>query len=110
MNKFLIIVILGCLLLGCGKTEEEKLKDERQKLDLQVQKLVKDKLKDGDTAKFRNQWELCGEVNAKNSFGAYTGFQRYVVTEEKIFFETDFNTDSTSLEIFNKLWNVNCKR
>lgn len=50
---------------------------------MQVQKLVKDKLKDGETAKFRNQWELCGEVNAKNSFGAYTGFQRYIVTKEK---------------------------
>ncbi|MGK6755245.1 hypothetical protein ACKUV4_015520 [Acinetobacter baumannii] len=45
MNKFLIIVILGCLLLGCGKTEQEKLNDERQKLDLQVQKIVRDVLK-----------------------------------------------------------------
>ncbi|MDT1887731.1 hypothetical protein ACN6Q4_20435, partial [Acinetobacter baumannii] len=78
MNKFLIIAILSCLMLGCGKTEKEKLDEERKNLDLQVQKLVKDKLKDGETAKFRNQWELCGEVNAKNSFGAYTGFQRYI--------------------------------
>ncbi|WP_290006080.1 hypothetical protein [Acinetobacter pittii] len=110
MNKFLIIATLSCLLLGCGKTEKEKLKDERQKLDLQVQKLVKEKLKDGDTAKFRNQWELCGEVNAKNSFGAYTGYQRYIVTKEKIYFENDYNTDSTSLAAFNQVWSVDCKK
>ncbi|MFL1181403.1 hypothetical protein ACJOFA_08755 [Acinetobacter baumannii] len=46
MNKFLIIAILSCLMLGCGKTEKEKLDEERKNLDLQVQKLVKDKLKD----------------------------------------------------------------
>ena len=48
---------------------------------------VKSKLKDGDSAKFRNVYFIrgtkgipvsCGEVNSKNSFGAYSGFQRFV--------------------------------
>ncbi|MFH4320023.1 hypothetical protein WAJ22_13935 [Acinetobacter baumannii] len=110
MNKFLITAILSCLMLGCGKTEKEKLDEERKNLDLQVQKLVKDKLKDGETAKFRNQWELCGEVNAKNSFGAYTGFQRYIVTKEKIYFENEYNSDPTSIAAFNQVWSVDCKQ
>jgi len=43
-------------------------------------------LKDPDSAKFRNvrivgyfNWKLiCGEINAKNSYGAYVGYSRFV--------------------------------
>ncbi|AVS91419.1 hypothetical protein C8246_05925 [Paracidovorax avenae] len=42
-------------------------------------------LKDPNSAQFRDikykpnkgGWTMCGEVNAKNSFGAFTGFQRF---------------------------------
>ena len=48
--------------------------------------MVRSKLKDGDSAKFRGVFfsdggsvpVSCGEVNAKNSFGGYGGFQRFV--------------------------------
>lgn len=102
--------ILLCLFfIGCGKSEQEKLNEERKKLDLQAQNIVRGTLKDGDSAKFRNQWELCGEVNAKNSFGAYTGFQRYIMTKEKIYFENEYNSDQRSIEAFNQLWDSDCK-
>lgn len=48
---------------------------------------VRRKLKDGDSAKFRDLvvsnsgdplWALCGSVNSKNGFGAYTGYKRFV--------------------------------
>lgn len=48
---------------------------------------IRAKLKDGDSAKFQNVFFVrgadgipltCGEVNSKNSFGAYGGFQRFV--------------------------------
>lgn len=48
---------------------------------------VRAKLKDGDSAKFQDVFFVrgadgiplaCGEVNSKNSFGAYGGFQRFV--------------------------------
>ena len=51
-------------------------------------------LKDSDSAKFRSVrylpgdtgglWQMCGEVNAKNSFGGYVGFTRFfgVVTKD----------------------------
>lgn len=45
-------------------------------------------LKDQDSAKFRNvkfapsdsegAWVMCGEYNAKNSFGGYAGFSRFM--------------------------------
>lgn len=45
-------------------------------------------LKDPDSAKFKDirfiasdvkgEWEMCGLVNAKNSYGAYGGFQTFI--------------------------------
>lgn len=46
-------------------------------------------LKDGESAKFKNEFVsqidggnfmLCGLVNSKNSFGAYTGFKRFIAS------------------------------
>lgn len=49
------------------------------------QRAVESRLKDADSAKFRNQYVgssgvPCGEVNSKNSFGAYNGFKRYIAS------------------------------
>ncbi|MBD1224936.1 hypothetical protein IC789_09150 [Acinetobacter seifertii] len=110
MKKILLIALFSSLLFGCAKTKEEKLQEERNKLDVMVQQLVRNALKDGDSAKFRNQWELCGEVNAKNSFGAYTGFQRFIASKEKIYFENEYNSDSYSISAFNQVWNTDCKK
>jgi hypothetical protein len=45
------------------------------------QSVTKD-FKDPDSAKFRNvrvvRGSVCGEVNAKNSFGGYVGYKRFV--------------------------------
>ena len=41
-------------------------------------------LKDPDSAEFRNQNGFCGEVNAKNGFGGYTGFKRYIATDKNL--------------------------
>ena len=63
--------------------------------------LIKERLKDPDSAKFRNtfivrvqgQALLCGEVNSKNSFGGYTGFTRFMMG---------------MTEISDKAWSENC--
>ncbi|MHA6827401.1 hypothetical protein ACQUJV_14410 [Ralstonia pseudosolanacearum] len=48
---------------------------------------VKQRLRDPDSAEFRNtkygpdilnRKALCGEVNAKNGFGGYAGFKRFI--------------------------------
>ena len=52
-----------------------------------AKKSIRSRLKDGDSAKFRNVFYnnkvspvACGEVNSKNSYGAYAGFSRFVST------------------------------
>jgi len=45
-------------------------------------------LKDPDSVSFRNVHSnsggTCGELNAKNSFGAYTGYQKFIVVKNHV--------------------------
>lgn len=50
----------------------------RVKIERMARDGIKPKLYDPDTAKFRSQRGGCGEVNAKNLFGAYTGYKRFL--------------------------------
>lgn len=53
---------------------------------------IKDTLKDAESAKFQNVHfysgggvpVVCGEVNARNSFGGYNGFERFVAAGDQI--------------------------
>jgi hypothetical protein len=57
-----------------------------------AEKSICDSLKDCESARFRNEviktihngqtTVVCGEVNAKNSFGGYTGFQKFMYIPE----------------------------
>ena len=59
-------------------------------------------LKDPDSAKFRNvrfvkynnQIVVCGEVNAKNSYGGYVGFSEFIsgITSSKIIKSAEYQT------------------
>lgn len=74
-----------------------------------AKELIKTKLKDADSAKFQNV-ELknngikivCGEVNSKNSFGAYSGFQRFVSSALGSYLEENV-TD------FDAVWDKYCR-
>ncbi|EML4807144.1 hypothetical protein LDX65_17555 [Acinetobacter baumannii] len=101
MKKIIGIFLFSLILVGCGKSAEDiakekqaqeqalKIKQEQErKLKEQaelkkVEDAVRYYLKDGDSAKFRNVIKNCGEVNAKNSWGAYTGFTRFIVQSDK---------------------------
>lgn len=76
-------IILGCLvcvfLIGCGPTEAEKQKIKKEKEEHEFIENVKTQVKDPDSVKFRNVKGNCGELNAKNGFGAYVGFKRFLV-------------------------------
>ncbi|EPV5420347.1 hypothetical protein ACV7CH_001683 [Acinetobacter baumannii] len=101
MKKIIGIFLFSLILVGCGKSAEDiakekqaqeqalKIKQEQErKLKEQAElKKVEDAVryyhKDGDSAKFRNVIKNCGEVNAKNSWGAYAGFSRFIVKSDK---------------------------
>lgn len=80
MKTGLIVLFLApslFFLSACKPSLEErndaKLKESRS--------LVTASLKDPLSAQFRNEKvgkAVCGELNAKNSYGAYNGFKRYI--------------------------------
>lgn len=68
-----------------------------------VKMFVSNSLKDPDSAKFRSvkvKWgNVCGEVNAKNSYGGYVGYRRFyaidgtdLYMEESRFDESQWST------------------
>lgn len=74
--------------LKSGKTKEEGL--------LAAQAQVASSLKDPGSAQFRNVEikpygygkVVCGEVNAKNSYGGYVGFAKFVASHEASMLES----------------------
>ncbi len=53
---------------------------------------VRDQMKDPESAKFRNltssrNSNVCGEVNAKNSYGGYVGFKRFLALNGVVFMD-----------------------
>ena len=68
------------------------------------------KLKDPDSAKFQRERlrygytlstsVLCGEVNAKNETGGYTGYRRFIASGHKMYVEVaDNDVQSESVKI-----------
>jgi len=62
-------------------------------------------LKDPISAQIRNHKGYCGEVNSKNSFGAYTGFKRFIATSSMVLIEGE----SLKGPEFQKTWEQLCK-
>lgn len=104
INQFLGILLVLAI-VGCGKQTSETgdkvaldVKDEQTstvKNDLIL--IMKSRLKDPDSAKFQNvntffdefildsgnsaitRAAICGQVNSKNSYGGYAGFNNFIV-------------------------------
>jgi hypothetical protein len=63
---------------------------QKEKLISEKQQVISAKLKDPDSAKFRNVFisnltyepTVCGEINAKNSYGAYGGYEIFYVSND----------------------------
>ena len=74
-----------------------------------VKDVVRARLRDGGSARFRkavfvNKTKVvCGEVNAKNGFGAYSGFQYFISNTALTIFQTDMDYNE-----FVKTWNNLC--
>jgi len=81
--RLLITTALMLALAACGKSAEQKQREDMALLNSQGEKYVREKVLEPAHAQFRNQFigkggAPCGEVNAKDAFGAYIGFQRYI--------------------------------
>jgi hypothetical protein len=86
MNKLSAVwltVFVCANLAGCGKSEAQRQQESAATLTSLGEKYVKEKILEPSSAQFRNQFigkkgAPCGEVNAKDAFGAYIGYQRYI--------------------------------
>jgi hypothetical protein len=81
--RLAITIALLLALTACGKTAEQKQREEAATLTSMGEKYVREKVLEPAQAQFRNQFigkggAPCGEVNAKDAFGGYIGFQRYI--------------------------------
>ncbi|WP_340618463.1 hypothetical protein [Xenorhabdus entomophaga] len=79
MSRVLIVVFFGLSLVACKPTEKDFINIGES--------IVRDNLKDPDSAKFDSFYPspdesdgyVCGMVNAKNTYGGYTGKKPYYV-------------------------------
>lgn len=65
---------------------------------------VEARLKDKSSAEFRNQKGFCGEVNAKNSYGGYSGFERFIAANESMVVQEK----DMAIGEFDKAWSQVC--
>jgi hypothetical protein len=106
--RTLAVALSALLLVGC-QSEEDKARAAAEMREIKLNRVAADAvrgtLKDPSSAEFRNQHGLCGEVNARNSFGGYGGFRRFVVISESLVMtESDMPPDA-----FAQLWASGCK-
>ncbi|ADU71558.1 hypothetical protein [Pantoea sp. At-9b] len=79
MFKFALIIIPIIFLSGCKPSDKDMVKFGES--------LVKQTLKDPESAKFNSYYRsfgdgvgyVCGDVNAKNAYGGYVGSRKYYV-------------------------------
>src|SRR5690606_6630576 len=65
---------------------DQDFKQEQQEKTLEAVKAIEEKARrnlfDPEAAKFRNIKGNCGEINAKNKVGGYTGYRRFIYDKE----------------------------
>lgn len=109
MKKLAVpLAALTITLSGCGEpSEESKAAVQEIRMQRMAREFVSSGLKDPASAQFRNQRGMCGEVNSKNSFGAFTGFQGFIAgSKELIVLQRDSRLKT---EEFSQLWEKFCK-
>lgn len=82
----IVVVFIICIIVAYNINSNKPLtsEDKLERLELLSQGYVKNHLKNPSSAQFRNVHGACGEVNAKNSFGGYSGFTRYIGADENM--------------------------
>jgi len=108
-RAFSVSVFIGvtaCLSLPTTSLAADDTQMNEIKLQRLVRGYVEGALKDPESAQFRNQYGLCGEVNAKNAYGGYVGYRRFIAaSEDKVFMEDDQRLEPGA---FDAVWTEIC--
>lgn len=109
--------LLAASLVVCGQPVSEKLKEQPKQeasqtaFILKAKRAVVAKLKDPDSAQFKDVRYgdseetgpvAYGYVNAKNGFGGYTGFERFMSNGSTVLFEREHTQFSKAWESVTK--------
>ena len=111
MRRIFIEIGAAAVLMGCGEADPgKKARSDAAMLEIKLQRLAREHVsglvRDPGSAEFRGQSGSCGEVNSKNAFGAYTGYQRFIAgSAQLVVFERD---SGVSEQDFRKMWNEFC--
>lgn len=119
MLKISFVAAMAMLVLGgCGPSEKESAAAKDAAEQAAMTTAMKDELtrmlKDPGAAQFRDERltafgaALCGEVNSKNSFGAYGGFKRFVVVKP-VGAYLDGEGGDFAQAMFTSNWNTHCQ-
>ncbi|MFW1764828.1 hypothetical protein [Acinetobacter bereziniae] len=91
------------------KDSDQAQKDEAKKQITKIEDKIKSEAFDPSTVLFRNQKGICGEVNAKNRFGGYIGFKRYIYDAKLDFVRIEGDAIGyTSPLAMNVYWEKEC--
>lgn len=79
----------------------------RAEISTVARSMIRVAAKDADSLKFRNEFTAqagiyCGEVNGKNSFGAYAGFKRFIANGKTVLMDDETTKD------FGQAWSEFC--
>lgn len=101
--RSLAVACLFVLITSCAPPSPDQ-----EKADT-IKAAILSNLKDPESAKFSNMrlWlvVLCGEVNAKNSFGGYTGADKFYASENSVTLRsTATRANGDTVELFDKMW------
>lgn len=110
MNRWAVVLSAVVFLLhGCGEqSPESKAAMTEIRMQRMAREFVSADLKDPQSAEFRNQKGFCGEVNSKNSFGGYTGFQSFIAgSRELVVLQRDSGIKPSE---FDQLWTKFCSQ
>lgn len=102
--------------MACGGNEEgfrSKPSPQEARLIVAKEELLKSRLKVPQSARFRDVFvsaiggvqEVCGRIDALNSFGARTGYQRFIMGDAENILESDYG--SAELD---RQWRQYCER
>ncbi|WPZ03081.1 zinc ribbon domain-containing protein [Blastomonas marina] len=99
---------------GPGKAEEQDgplSREAQRNLVIMSRDGIRKRLKDPDSAQFRDVGyysggraaAVCGYVNAKNAFGGFSGYERFVALGDAAFFESDVNDGKFGVEVWDQI-------
>ncbi|MDM5264763.1 zinc ribbon domain-containing protein [Sulfurovum sp. XTW-4] len=113
---FLISIIAIFLIVTSGPNNKSSMVSSSENKEFAwVEKgkyLVRSKLKDSDSAKFRDIYfnknkdqvpVACGEVNSKNGLGAFAGYERFISAGS-----IEFTWLESEVSDFGNIWNKLC--